>query len=292
MLKKHREPFIQPVYDPLLKNVELHVKREDVIHPYISGNKWYKLKYNVQEAHRLGYDTLLTFGGAYSNHIHATSMAAKEAGLRSIGIIRGEELENKPLNKTLAFARQQGMQFEFIDRSAYREKNTNEFQQFLRQRFGQFYLVPEGGTNNLAVTGCMEIVNEEARRYDFVCCSVGTGGTVAGLIKGMQDMGHVLGFAALKGDFLKDEVKKLLQNHGGTAPTNWDIITHYHFGGYAKKDLELQEFMEAFELAHSIPLDPIYTGKLLYGLFDLAQKGFFPRGSRVLAVHSGGLQGK
>lgn len=292
MLKKHREPFIQPVHDPLLKNVELHIKREDVIHPYISGNKWYKLKYNVQEAHRQGHDTLLTFGGAYSNHIHATSMAAKEAGLRSIGIIRGEELENKPLNKTLAFARQQGMQLEFIDRSAYREKNTNEFQQFLRQRFGQFYLVPEGGTNNLAVTGCMEIVNEEARRYDFVCCSVGTGGTVAGLIKGMQGMGHVLGFAALKGDFLKDEVKKLLQNHGGTAPTNWDIITHYHFGGYAKKDPELQEFMEAFELAHSIPLDPIYTGKLLYGLFDLAQKGFFPRGSRVLAVHSGGLQGK
>ena len=292
MLKKHREPFIQPVRDPRLGKVALHMKREDVIHPYISGNKWHKLKYNLLEAKRLGYDTLLTFGGAYSNHIYATAAAAKEAGFKSIGIIRGEELAGKPLNKTLTFARQHDMQLEFVERSAYRKKNSEEFIQTLKQQFGSFYLVPEGGTNNLAITGCMEMVNEEVRAYDFVCCSVGTGGTLAGLIKGMQGKGRVLGFAALKGDFLTEEVKDLLQQHGASQPANWEIIPGYHFGGYAKKNPELLYFMETFEREHAIPLDPIYTGKLLYGVFQLVKKQYFSPYSRVLVVHSGGLQGK
>ena len=202
MLQKHKEPYIQQIRDDRLKDVQLFVKREDVIHPFISGNKWHKLKYNLSEAQKQSYDTLLTFGGAYSNHIYATAAAAREAGFSSIGIIRGDELKGQPLNRTLTFAREQGMRLEFVDRTAYRNKTDEVFVQRLHERFGPFYLIPEGGTNNLAISGCAEMVNDEVRTFDYICCSAGTGGTVSGLIAGMNSAGYVIGFAALKGDFL------------------------------------------------------------------------------------------
>lgn len=285
MLKLFQEPYIQEIVDDRLKNIKLFVKREDIIHPYVSGNKWRKLKYNLTEARNLGYDTLLTFGGAYSNHIYATAAAAKEAGLKSIGIIRGDELKEKPLNPTLSFASDQGMHLEFMDREAYRDKTETEFIKNLQKQFGEFYLIPEGGTNELAVKGAKEIVTDEVKQFDYVCCSVGTGGTVAGIIKGMQGKGQVLGFSALKGNFLTKEVEELIG-----VETNWSINDDNHFGGYAKSSPELLEFIGDFQIRHCVPLEPIYTGKMLYGIFGLAANGGLNRGARVLAVHTGGLR--
>ncbi|TRX58353.1 1-aminocyclopropane-1-carboxylate deaminase/D-cysteine desulfhydrase [Fulvivirga sp. M361] len=292
MLKLYQEPYIQEVHHERLKNVRLFVKREDLIHPYVSGNKWRKLKYNLIEARNLGHDTLLTFGGAYSNHIYATAAAANEAGLNSIGIIRGEELQNKSLNKTLTFARKQGMQLEFIDRKTYRLKSEAAFLDALKTSYGDVFVVPEGGTNRLALKGCEEMVTPEVRKFDYVCCSSGTGGTVSGTIAGMQGKGKVIGFSALKGDFLKNEVRDLITDYGSPHLSNWEINTDYHFGGYAKRNELLDRFIEDFEVSCGIPLDQVYTGKMMYGVFDLVEKEYFPRGTHILAIHTGGLQGK
>ncbi len=288
MLKLHQQPYIQEIRDDRLSNVRLFIKREDIIHPHVSGNKWRKLKYNLLEARKQGHHTLLTFGGAYSNHIYATAAAAKEAGFRSVGIIRGDELKFKPLNSTLEFADRHGMQLEFVDRETYRKKNETLFINTLKKKFGEFYLVPEGGTNALAIRGSAEIVDDEVRQFDYVCCSVGTGGTIAGIIHGMQNNGEVFGFSALKGSFLTNEVDSLL----GTGPklTNWKIFDGYHFGGYAKTTPKLLSFIEDFERRHQIPLESVYTGKMLFGVFSLLQKGFFEIDTKILAIHTGGLR--
>lgn len=290
MLSIHQQPYTQQIVDERLKNVGLFILREDVIHPFASGNKWRKLRYNLLEAKEKGYHTLLTFGGAYSNHIYATAAAADEAGFKSIGIIRGEELEDKPLNPTLNFASDRGMQLHFVDRSTYRNKTDQVFLAKLRDKFGHFFLIPEGGTNALALKGAAEIVDEEIRQFDYVSCSVGTGGTMAGLIQGLRGNGKVLGFSALKGGFLRDEVQRLIG--AKSALTNWQIIDDYHFGGYAKTTTELTAFVVNFEALHKVPIEPIYTGKMLFGVFDLIQKGTFERGARILAVHTGGLRTK
>ncbi|MEM9391645.1 MAG: pyridoxal-phosphate dependent enzyme [Bacteroidota bacterium] len=288
MLKLHQQPYIQKIRDDRLKNVKLFIKREDVIHPYVSGNKWRKLKYNLLEAKGQGHHTLLTFGGAYSNHIYATAAAAKEAGFKLVGIVRGDELKFKPLNSTLEFADKCGMQLEFVDRDTYRKKKETLFINTLKKKFGPFYLVPEGGTNALAIRGTAEIVDDEVRQFDYVCCSVGTGGTIAGLIYGMQNNGQVFGFSALKGSFLTNEVDSLL----GTGPklTNWNIFDDYHFGGYAKTSPKLLSFIQDFERRHRIPIEPIYTGKMLFGVFSLLKKGFFESGAKILVIHTGGLR--
>ena len=290
MLKQHQEPYIQEIKNPDLRDVRLFIKREDVIHPFVSGNKWQKLKYNLEEAKGRGYKTLLTFGGAYSNHIYATAAAAHEAGFQSIGIIRGEELRDKTLNSTLQFAVDQGMRLEFVDRQAYRQKTDPEFLNRIEQKFGSFYLIPEGGTNKLALKGAAEIVNKEVKKFDYICCAVGTGGTIAGIISAMQGKGQILGFAVLKGSFLQDEVQKLLKSYGTDQYTNWQIIDDYHFGGYAKTTPHLLQFIDLFQKAHHIPLEPIYTGKMLYGVFNFVKKQKFPRGSRILTIHTGGLR--
>lgn len=266
--------------------IELYVKRDDRIHEFVSGNKYRKLKYNLLEAESLGHDTLLTFGGAYSNHIAATAYAGKMFGFKTIGVIRGDELKDKvEENETLSFAKSNGMKFEFVSREIYREKTKSSFIQGLKHFFGDFYLVPEGGTNKLAVKGCEEILTEEDLDFNFVCSAIGTGGTISGIINSSKPNQQILGFPALKGDFLKADIAKF------TTKSNWDVITNYHFGGYAKINKDLVSFINKFKVDNNIPLDPVYTGKMMYGIFDLIEKGFFKKGTKILAIHTGGLQG-
>ncbi len=294
MLKIYKEPIIQQIKEPFFSHngVEVFIKREDLIHPFVSGNKWRKLKYNLEEATRLQHKTVLTFGGAFSNHIYATSAAANEVGFKSIGIIRGEELADKPLNVTLAFAKNQGMQLEFVSRENYRSKAEDNYIDQLRDIYGDFYLIPEGGTNNLAIKGCEEIVDEEVKQFDYLCLSVGTGGTISGVVAAAAKDQKVIGFSALKGDFLIKEVSDLLSNYSSHVYKNWHIETEFHFGGYAKTKPELNEFIEEFNSNHNFPIEPIYTGKMMFGLYDKIKKGDFISGSKILAIHTGGLQGR
>lgn len=267
-------------------DISLTIKREDLNHPFISGNKLRKLKYNLLQAKAEKKTTLLTFGGAFSNHIAAVAYAGKEQGFKTIGIIRGDELFDKiQENPTLKFAQENGMEFEFVSRENYRLKNEISFIEKLKNKFGDFYLVPEGGTNELAVKGCEEILTEEDSVFNYVCCAVGTGGTISGLINGALPNQKILGFPALKGDFLKDEIRIFAKKD------NWDLISDYHFGGYGKVNLELIEFINAFFEENKVPLDPIYTGKMVFGVIDLVRKNYFPSHSKILLIHTGGLQG-
>lgn len=272
------------------RKISLFIKREDLNHPFISGNKWHKLKYNLQEAQKQGKNTLLTFGGAYSNHIYAVAAAGKIFSFKTIGVIRGEE--HLPLNPTISFARDSGMQIYYLDRSSYRKKNSAEIINQLKNYFGNFYLLPEGGTNKLAVKGCSNIIDKIEVDFEYICCPCGTGGTLAGLISGLNGIKFALGFAVLKGaSFLKEKVTALIQSQNENIYHNWDINLDYHFGGYAKVDKRLLDFVYKFSARTNIPIEPIYTGKMLYGIYDLVTKGFFNEGNRIIAIHTGGLQG-
>lgn len=267
-------------------NVTLYIKREDLLHPYYSGNKFRKLKYNLEEAKRQKKDTLLTFGGAFSNHILAVAAAGYENGFKTVGIIRGEELAAKIAdNPTLSKAQEFGMVFDFVSREAYREKTSKSFTEALALQYGDFYLLPEGGTNELAVKGCMEILTEGDAEFDYICCAVGTGGTLSGLINCSKVGQQILGFPSLKGDFLREDIRSFV------TKTNWSLQTDYHFGGYGKTTDELIAFINSFYLKYGIPLDPVYTGKMVYGVFDLIEKKDIPEHSKVLIIHTGGLQG-
>jgi len=277
----------QPVFLEELAsfNVQIDVKREDLIHPEISGNKFRKLKYNLKEAKNSNHNTLLTFGGAYSNHIAATAAAGKNFGFKTIGIIRGEELEiSKGKNSTLTYAISQGMQLHFISRELYKQKNSSAFIEGMTNEFGDFYLIPEGGTNTLAVKGCEEILNRHDTIYDYICVSVGTGGTMAGIINASQVDQKIIGFSALKGDFLKKDIAQWV------SKDNWKITDAYCFGGYAKVNRTLIDFINNFKKTTSISLEPIYTGKMLYGITEMVKEGKIPKKSRILAIHTGGLQ--
>ena len=274
------------------KGIELLVKRDDLLHPEVSGNKWRKLKYNLIEARKQNQATLLTLGGAFSNHIAAVAAAGELLDFETIGIIRGEKME--PLNSTLAFAEKCGMRLHFVDRKMYKERNEPTFLKKLKNEFGDFYFLPEGGTNQLAIKGCAEIIdeleNELPESPDFICVAVGTGGTAAGIISQAAvkfPKAKIVCFPALKGNFLQKEIETLLQ----LQLDNWHLRTEYHFGGYAKWNSELIDFINDFKTNYNIPLDPLYTGKMFYGIFDLIEKGFFPKGSKIVAVHTGGLQG-
>ena len=278
----------QNVNLPILKEkkVSLFIKREDKIHPLISGNKYRKLKYNIRKAKIAQYQTLLTFGGAFSNHIVATACAAHENGLKSVGIIRGEELAFKwKDNPTLLQATELGMQLKFVLRSDYRNKHSVEFIEQLKAEYGHFYLLPEGGTNDLAIKGCEEILTKEDSRFNVVCSSVGTGGTIAGIINSVSLGQKVIGFPALKGDFLIEDICKFAANG------EWNLQMDYHFGGYGKVSAELINFINDFKKETQIPLDPIYTGKMMFGILDMVKKDKFERDAKILAIHTGGLQG-
>ncbi|TGD56894.1 1-aminocyclopropane-1-carboxylate deaminase/D-cysteine desulfhydrase [Flavobacterium humi] len=266
--------------------ITLSVKREDLLHPFVSGNKFRKLKYNLEKAGELGYERLVTFGGAFSNHIAAVAFACQEAKMECVGIIRGEELSAKiEENPTLSFAQKCGMQFEFVSRSAYQEKDSAAFISDVEKKYGRHYLLPEGGTNALAIKGCEEILTEEDAGFDIICCAVGTGGTISGIINSAGPHQKVIGFPALKGDFLTDEIRKFAKNQ------HWELCTDYHFGGYGKVTPELIGFINRFYEQTGIPLDPVYTGKMVFGVMDLIQKGYFTEHSKILMIHTGGLQG-
>jgi 1-aminocyclopropane-1-carboxylate deaminase len=267
-------------------SIKLFIRREDLIHPFISGNKFRKLKYNLLQAKKENQTTLVTFGGAFSNHIAATAFAGKENGFKTIGIIRGNELESKiSENPTLKFAQHCGMKFVFETREQYRCKADESYLDALRIKFGSFYLIPEGGTNDLAIKGCEEILSENDKQYDFICCSVGTGGTISGLINNSSFHQKILGFPALKGDFLQKDICKFATNE------NWELISEYHFGGYGKVTNQLITFITNFYKQNKIPLDPIYTGKMVFGVIDLLDKNYFPKNSKILLIHTGGIQG-
>ncbi|QNM84483.1 1-aminocyclopropane-1-carboxylate deaminase/D-cysteine desulfhydrase [Polaribacter pectinis] len=283
----------QQIHLPILeeKKVALFIKREDLIHPFVSGNKFRKLKYNLAEAKKLKKKSILTFGGAYSNHIAATAVAGKLAGLKTFGVIRGDELgtnlaETLKENATLREAHENGMKFNFVSREIYRQKNSFGFTEKMKNKWGDFYLIPEGGTNGLAVEGCQEILTEEDADFNYICSSVGTGGTIAGIIKSKGKRQKVIGFPSLKGGFLSEEIRKYTINN-----KNWSLQKDYHFGGYAKYNDELIRFINWFSEETNIQLDPIYTGKMLFGILDLIEKDTFPDGTKILAIHTGGLQG-
>lgn len=297
-INENNIPLI-PIQGDLLtkKNINLYVLREDLNHPEISGNKWRKLKYNLQEAKEKGYSQLLTFGGAFSNHIAATAAAGRDFGFKTIGIIRGDEI--LPLNSTLQLARDNGMSFKYVSREQYRENNKYEglFIKGLEKEFGEFYLVPEGGSNALAVKGCTEIINNIDVDYDVICSACGTGGTIAGIIASVDNDKQVLGFPALKGGgFLKKDIQQLLSEYTNQLKmnvenTNWDLVTDYHFGGFAKVKPELVDFITSFKENHNILLDFIYTGKMLFGLYDIIKHSNRLDNKRIIVVHTGGIQG-
>ena len=269
---------------------KIFIKRDDAIHHLISGNKWRKLKYNLVEASRLGKDTLLTFGGAYSNHIHATAAAGKVFGIKTIGVIRGEEYS--PLNPTLSDAVKMGMELAYLPRRIYKERNNPDFQKELAKQFGEPYVVPEGGTNEFALPGVAELVGEIDVEYTHVCSAVGSGGTLAGIVCGLRGEKKALGFPALKGgEYMSGIISGLLNKNGCDKYRNWELIADYHHGGFAKVTGELIDFICEFEKLNSIELDYIYTGKMFYSIRELAKKNYFSEEDVIIAVHTGGLQG-
>jgi 1-aminocyclopropane-1-carboxylate deaminase/D-cysteine desulfhydrase-like pyridoxal-dependent ACC family enzyme len=270
--------------------VRLYIKRDDLIHPTVSGNKWRKLKYNLREAKTNGDKAVLTFGGAYSNHLYATAAAGNALGLKTIGIVRGQELETSE-NATLQFCREQGMALHFITREAYRQRNSGDYLERVSEQFGNPYLIPEGGTTALALKGVAEMVYEVQdqlnRMPDVFATAAGTGGTAAGILSAGAD---ALAFSALKGgDFLAEDIHQLLNEC--QQPGKLTLLTDYHFGGYAKWNDELLAFMQDFRAEFDIRLEQVYTAKMFYGLFDLVKKGYFKPGTTIVAVHTGGLQG-
>ena len=276
---------------PEFGEVAVWMKREELIHPEVTANKWRKLKYNLQAAREQGFSKLLTFGGAYSNHIAATAAAGKYFQFETIGIIRGEHIE--PLNPTLQKAEADGMQLVFISRGLYRQKKEPTQLAQWQADYGPAYIIPEGGTNQLALKGCREIVEEMhqqcASSPTHICVPCGTGGTAAGLLQGKRDEQKLEVFSSLKGNFLQKEIQQLLDP---LQVPNWQVHTNYHFGGYAKTKPALLDFIRYFESKSGILIEQVYTGKMLYGVFELIKKGYFQAGDQVVVIHTGGLQGK
>lgn len=278
---------VQELHDDRLaaRDVRLFLKRDDLINSELPGNKWRKLKYNIADAAASGQRMLLTFGGAYSNHIRAVAAAGRYFGFVTVGVIRGEE--HLPLNPTLTYARAQGMTLTYVDRTSYRDKQSPSVLDELRRRFGDFFLVPEGGSNAAAVRGAAELPAELTVPYEVVCCPCGTGGTLAGIAAGLPQDKRAVGFSALKGGgFLVDDVRRL-QCEYGRETTNWTIELGYHFGGFARRNAELDEFIRNFSERHGITLEWVYVAKMLCGVFDMVRRDEFAAGTSIVAVVTG-----
>jgi 1-aminocyclopropane-1-carboxylate deaminase len=279
---------VAELHDDHLANtgLRLYLKRDDLINSDVPGNKWRKLKYNVEAASTEGCNLLLTFGGAYSNHIRAVAAAGYYFGFSTIGVIRGEE--HLPLNSSLAYAVNRGMRLAYLDRAAYREKMSPEVIGSLHEQFGEFFLLPEGGSNENAARGCAEIPAEISQPFDVICCPCGTGGTLAGVAQGLSEGQRALGFAVLKGgQFLARDVEKLQVQAFGASSANWTIEYDFHFGGFAKRRPELDAFIADFRQRHGLILDWVYTAKMMYGIYALAGSAVLPAGSAVVAVITG-----
>lgn len=289
-----RVPTLDPIDDPVLRerNIDLRMLRLDRIHPQISGNKWYKLKLNLLAAQSQAAYTILSFGGAYSNHLVALAAASKLSGLRCIGVIRGEA--PKVLNPALRFAQQQGMTLHFVSRSDYRNKEDPEFIELLEQRFGNFYLIPEGGSNLLGIKGCAEIADHLCwQRKDsphLVLMACGTAATLTGVVSALPSDCEAIGVSVLKGpDSLSPQVNSWLHALGCTPAARWSINTQFHHGGYGKTNPALNDFMMAFEARTGIALEHVYTGKMMWGLYKMIESGEIAAGSELIALHTGGI---
>ncbi|PJN42546.1 1-aminocyclopropane-1-carboxylate deaminase [Streptomyces sp. CB02959] len=283
---------LQPVDDERFarRGIRLVLKRDDLIHPALPGNKWRKLAPNLRAASAAGDRTLLTFGGAYSNHLRATAAAGRLLGFRTIGVVRGDELAGAPLNWSLARCAADGMVLHFVDRATYRRASDPEVLAALRDRFGAFRVIPEGGSNSLAAQGCAELGRELRGRADTVAVACGTGGTLAGLAAGLGPGPHALGVPVLKGGsphFLHQTVADLQRAAFGGVRGDWSLAEDFHFGGYARSTPELDAFADAFEERHGLPVERVYVAKLLFALTTLAERGAFPPGSTVAAVITG-----
>lgn len=284
-------PPLQPIITPLTvqSGLQLYMLRIDLNHAQISGNKLYKLHYNLQEAKRLNKTTLLTFGGAFSNHIAATAAAGKENQFKAIGIIRGEE--TAVLNPTLSLAIENGMQLKFVSREEYKRRYDAAYLEQLQMEYPDAYLIPEGGANRLGVEGCKAITNAITIPFDVIACACGTGSTLAGMSLSLMENQKALGFQVLKAEgYMENEVGKWL-NLFEPKRKNWEIIDDYHFGGYAKISPILKDFVSDFQQQHHVPLDYVYTAKTMFGVLDLIANGYFEKGQTIIAVHTGGLQG-
>lgn len=281
-------PIIE-IFDPLFeeKMVKVFVKRDDLCHPVVSGNKFRKLKYNLLEAEKNSKNKILTFGGAYSNHVAAVAEAAKLFGFEATIIIRGDEL-SKNSSQTLQLAFENGVELIFVTRTAYKDKSI-----FEEKYKATHYIIPEGGTNTLALKGVSEMVDEIVNfspNFDFICTSIGTGGTMAGICTNSIYNGKVLGASVLKnGEFLKTDIANLMNSN---FPSSSSIELDFHFGGYAKYNDKLLDFIDYFENKHKFLIDQVYTGKLFYAIYEKIKNDFFQKGSNILVVHTGGLQGK
>lgn len=287
--KTFRPSILTKIDDPLLAQyqIELWMKRDDLLHRVISGNKWRKLKYSLDHALSTGADTIISMGGAYSNHLHALAFAAKVVGLKTLGFIRGEQPGT--LTPTLSDMQNWGMELRFVSSSDYRRLRQYKGCYDLPGLKPQQYWLPEGGAQALALKGVAELVSEIDVGYDVICAPCGTGTTLAGIIDAVPDQVSVMGFAALKNaGFLQADIESLLPR----PCTNWQINLDYHFGGFAKITTELMAFIADFEFKTGIPVEPVYTGKMMFALYDLLAKRFFKPGQRIIAVHTGGLQGK
>jgi 1-aminocyclopropane-1-carboxylate deaminase len=267
-------------------DVRLWLKRDDLIHPELPGNKWRKLRDNLAAAAEQGHDTLLTFGGAYSNHLRAVAAAGRRFGFATVGVVRGEQ--RLPLNPSLAYAVSRGMRLTYLDRAAYRAKTEPGVIARLRREWGEFYLLPEGGSNAAAVRGCAELPGEINVGFDVICCPAGTGGTLAGIAGGLPPGRRALGFSALKGgEFLTGEVERLQRDAFGAPAGEWRIECGFHFGGFAKTTAELEAFTAGFADRHGIRLERVYVAKMMYGVFASAAQGAFDPGTRIVAVVTG-----
>jgi 1-aminocyclopropane-1-carboxylate deaminase len=269
--------------------LRLILKRDDLIHPEVPGNKWRKLRLNLRAAAEAGHGTLLTFGGAYSNHLRATAAAGRLLGFATIGVVRGEELAGRPLNPSLARAAADGMRLHFVDRTTYRRKADPEVAADLARRFGRFHLLPEGGSNAEAAAGCAALGRELRGHADVVAVACGTGGTLAGLAAGLDPVRQkAIGFPVLKGgEFLAGDVLRLQQETFGGRRGNWRLDSRFHCGGYARTNNELREFAQEFTAQHGLSPDMVYVAKMLYGVYSLAAQGEFAPGTRIAAVVTG-----
>ncbi len=292
----------QEIDDPLLSRagVSLWLKRDDLIHPLVPGNKWRKLLPNLRAARAAGHRRLLTFGGAYSHHLTAVAAAAAATGFDSVGLVRGDELATAPRNPALARAERDGMRLEFLSRAAYRETlralDEPATRGRLAERFGAAHVLPEGGSNALAARGAAEIVDELAAQHpgglgprDLVCCPVGSGGTLAGIAAALPPGAHALGVAVLRGaaGYLESEVAALHRAGWGREFPRWTIDHDHHGGGYGRIPPELADFTDDFERTHGIRLERRYVAKTLRCLYERTARGRFPRGTRLTAVVTG-----
>lgn len=282
---------LQPLKHSLFDKhqLEVFIKRDDLIHPIISGNKWRKLAGNLAEAKQLDKKGILSFGGAYSNHIHALAYACQQHNLKALGVIRGEL--HYQSNYTLSWAKHWGMELTFVDRQTYRRRHDGDYLQQLQQQYPDYFIVPEGGTNSFALSGVGELITElnQQVNYDTLILPVGSGGTISGLIKADKGQHNILGVAVLKqADYLNQEIEQLLATD---IFSNWQLLTEFHRGGYAKFSP-----LDCIRLAHfiketNVPFEPVYSGKMVLALLDLIEQGYFPAGHKIVLIHTGGLQG-